>query len=423
MHYFPLNSVIKYDTIKSSTVERGDCVARAVIAAFLSILFYLTNLLNGGTPPTPTPVNEAQYSYSILGQTGEILAERAVLRRTPDNHSEIVGTVQQNEPLLILDEREDWYKVRSTPQLVGWLPKYALSLSPVDKKEPGKLVLGYYSGDQAAYESLLSQGTQLTGIVPFGWRLTAEGELVNEFHPERIGRGLYFAGNQELGTYVQLKLPPDAGELKKHSFTAIEAMLKEWGLKGVMIDVDEVPYLTQIQLFASVAELREHLAQKGFSTLIALPWQDELDLPSAAAAADYLILKTLDPTATTPGPPASLAELKSLLPRVTEQVPAEKIILGLANVGLNWSGAGLPAVLSYQQVMELAASNGVDIKWDNLSQTPYFQYGQDSELWFENRYSIKHKLELIAEFDLAGVAFLQLGKEDPDMWNMLAKAL
>ncbi len=94
----------------------------------------------------------------------------------------------------------------------------------------------------------------------------------------------------------------------------------------------------------------------------------------------------------------------------------------MANVGLDWPETGQPTVLSHGgEVLELAARRGADIKWDNASQTPYFRYGAGHEVWFENRYSIKHKLELAAEFRLAGVAFMQFGLEDPDVWNVLAE--
>ncbi len=61
-------------------------MGKAVIVAFLSILFYLTNLLGGGQQQLP-PVNEpaVQHSYRVLGQQAIVLPERAVLRHAPDS--------------------------------------------------------------------------------------------------------------------------------------------------------------------------------------------------------------------------------------------------------------------------------------------------------------------------------------------------
>lgn len=402
-------------------------MGKAVIAAFLTILFYLTNLLSGGQQLPPVNAPAGQHSYSVLGQRGQILAERAILRSTPDNQGEVAGTVKQGEMLLILDELADWYKIRLDSQIEGWLPKYAVSLTKVEKTALNKIILGYYSGDQRAYESLLAQGPQLTGIVPLGWRLISDGTLLNEFEPERIGRGLYFAGNQKLATYAYLELPSDPGalfasaELRRRSFAAIGDAISEWGLKGVLLDMGDVSK-AQKQLFAFVTDLRAHLREQDLLTLIALPWDEELDLTAAAEAADLIVVKTADLAATTPGPPAPAARLRNMLSKIVEQTAPEKVILGLANIGLDWPEVGQPALLSHGEVLELAARQGADIKWDTQSQTPYFQYGAGHEVWFENRYSIKHKLELAAEFDLAGIAFMQLGQEDPDVWNVLARA-
>lgn len=403
-------------------------MGKAVIAAFLSILFYLTSLLNGGQQLPPVNAPEGQHSFSVLGQNGRVLAERAILRRIPDNQGEVVGTVKQNESLLILDERLDWYHVRLNSQQMGWLPKYALSLAPVEKEESNKIILGYYTGDQHAYESLLSRGAQLTGIAPLGWQLTPDGVLLNRFNPEKIGRGLYFAGNQELSTYAYLELPQNtsvllnSAELQLSSLEAIEAALAEWGLKGIILNVADIPAAEQERLFTFVTQLTTRLKQKDLFTFLALSWDTELNLALAAEAADLIIIETANLRATAPGPPASVAKLKAMLPSILEQIPKEKVILAFSNVGLNWAEGEYPDLLSYTQVMQLAANKGVDIKWDTQSQTPYFQYGDGHELWFENRYSIKYKLELISEFELAGIAFLQLGQEDPDVWNVLANS-
>ncbi|HHY15804.1 MAG TPA: SH3 domain-containing protein [Firmicutes bacterium] len=400
-------------------------MGKAVIVAFLSILFYLTNLLGGGQQQLP-PVNEpaVQHSYGVLGQQAIVLPERAVLRHAPDSQGEIVGTIMQNEAVLILDERAGWYKIKPESQTEGWIPKYAVGLTQVEKSTSEKIILGYYSGEQQAYESLLAQSPQLTGIAPLRWRLTQDGTVLNEFEPEKIGRGLYFAGNQKLGTYAYLGLPPDPEAfldqdvLWADSFAAIENAITEWGLKGVLLDSGA---LTQKRLFDFASGLRTHLREQGLLTLLALEWEQELDWAAAAEGADLIIVNTADLTAAAAGPLASTADVREMLSSIVQKTAPEKIILGLANVGLDWSETGQPTVLSHGEVLELAARRGADIKWDNASQTPYFRYGAGHEVWFENRYSIKHKLELAAEFRLAGVAFMQFGLEDPDVWNVLAE--
>ncbi len=110
--------------------------------------------------------------------------------------------------------------------------------------------------------------------------------MLNEFEPEKIGRGLYFAGNQKLGTYAYLGLPPpdpeaflDQDVLWADSFAAIENAITEWGLKGVLLDSGAI---TQTRLFDFASGLRTHLREQGLLTLLALEWEQELDWAAAA---------------------------------------------------------------------------------------------------------------------------------------------
>ena len=80
-------------------------------------------------------------------------------------------------------------------------------------------------------------------------------------------------------------------------------------------------------------------------------------------------------------------------------------------------------MLSHEQVMDLAARQGAKIRWDSVSMTPYFHYGNGHEVWFENRYSMKYKLELVAKYNLAGAALGNLGQEDPEIWDSAAELL
>ncbi len=129
------------------------------------------------------------------------------------------------------------------------------------------------------------------------------------------------------------------------------------------------------------------------------------------------------PELTEPGPSAAQPELDRMLAEVTQAVQAGKIILALPTSGLDWPRAGQARVLSHAEVMELAAAQGAKIRWDSASLTPYFQYGNGREVWFENRYSLKQKLELVSKYKLAGTALVNLGQEDPAVWESAAALL
>src|SRR5690606_35712421 len=108
-------------------------------------------------------------------------------------------------------------------------------------------------------------------------------------------------------------------------------------------------------------------------------------------------------------------------------VPADKLVLGLAGYGYDWpvsrEGSEWAQALTHAQVMarlEEARRRdpSVTLQWDPRAHVPYFTYG-DRIVYFENADSLSHKLELVRDRGLAGVALWRLGQEDPALWSLL----
>ncbi|HBN95772.1 MAG TPA: hypothetical protein DDZ66_05690, partial [Firmicutes bacterium] len=154
-------------------------------------------------------------------------------------------------------------------------------------------------------------------------------------------------------------------------------------------------------------------------TMVALPWDATIEFKAAARAVDYIVLESARAsTDQQSGPLTSIAEMEAMLQEITHLVHPDKIILAVSTGGLHWSRTGIPSALSHQEVLELAAREGASVKWDTNSKAPYFQYGAGREVWFENRYSVKYKLDLIKEYNLGGLALRDLGQEDSDIWTL-----
>lgn len=125
-----------------------------------------------------------------------------------------------------------------------------------------------------------------------------------------------------------------------------------------------------------------------------------------------------------PGPIASDRWVRDVVKYSVKNISPEKILLGIAGYGFDWeAGQRSPRYLSYVQAMDIAASRGVSVKWDNVGKVPYFNYwndkGLEHQVWFENASSLSHKLDTVDEYKLGGIAIWRLGLEDPEMWNVL----
>lgn len=398
---------------------------RGAVIAVLSMLFYFSTLLGGSTPESVQTLvpPEQQEAYESFGQMGELTMESVTVRGEPSGQAAAVGVLNNDsQQVLVLDKQDGWYKVHVSSGPTGWVPEHALTIRAAEPKQWDRLILGFYEPGKAAYATLLEHAGQLSATVPLGWSLDSYGSVTTEFDPQEMGRSLYFAGNQELQTFghVQVSANPSRlladAYLQERTIEQLENLVEEWGLKGVLLNFSYPPGSEQHELYSFVARVRERLAARGKNTLISLPWQEGLDYAAASLASDYLVLQAFSaPSA--PGPESSFDYLEQLLSNLTQVVDSRKIILALRTSGRKWPRTGTDQVISHSEVMELAATYSAKVRWDASSLTPYFHYGDGREVWFENRYSLKHKLELVSKFDLAGAALVNLGQEDPEIWS------
>jgi spore germination protein YaaH len=330
--------------------------------------------------------------------------------------------------ITILDESDNWYKIRPSIGVDGWVPNYAVNIEKVERTAPAQELLGFYLGGELGYNSLLENGAKLTGIASRGWKLDSYGGLTvtSDFDHEEVGRSLYFAGNQEMDTYANISINANptrllsTAALSEKSINQILDMLREWGLKGVLIDVTYIPGEEQGQLFAFLGKLAERLRPQGLKINVALPWATTIDYEAASQSVDYIILKyASDPSGAKPGPAEPLPQVEAMLEEITSFMSADKVILSISTGGINWSRLGVPVSLTHQEILEMAAREGASVRWDADSKTPYFQYGAGQEVWFENRYSLKYKIDLVKKYNLGGLALKDLGQEDADVWTHL----
>ena len=130
------------------------------------------------------------------------------------------------------------------------------------------------------------------------------------------------------------------------------------------------------------------------------------------------------------GPPMAVAPL-NMVRRVVEyavsEIPAEKILLGIPNYGYDWPlpyerGTTRARTINNKEAVQLAIDFGVEIRFDETAQSPYFrywQYGIQHEVWFEDIRSIKGKFDLIQEFGLLGSGYWQLMNFFKANWLMM----
>lgn len=154
-----------------------------------------------------------------------------------------------------------------------------------------------------------------------------------------------------------------------------------------------------------------------------------IDYRLLGEAANYAMLMTYE-WGYSQGPPMAVAPI-NMVRRVVDYavsvIPSQKLILGMPNYGYDWPlpyerGVTRARSLGTLEAVKLAVDYGVDIRFDETAQSPYFrywQYGIQHEVWFEDVRSIKAKFDLIKEYNLYGAGYWQLMRFFRANWLMM----
>ena len=133
------------------------------------------------------------------------------------------------------------------------------------------------------------------------------------------------------------------------------------------------------------------------------------------------------------GPPMAVAPINKVhevLDYAIKEIPPNKIFMGIPNYGYNWPlpyvrGETVAKSISNVGAVDLARDVGAEIKYDEVSQAPYFYYtdekGIEHVVWFEDARSIYAKLMLIYEYGFVGVSYWNIMKFYPQNWLVLSQ--
>jgi len=216
-------------------------------------------------------------------------------------------------------------------------------------------------------------------------------------------------------------------------------VMGEKGYRGVDIDFEFILAQDRDAFTAFVGSVAEAMRGVGYHTSVALAPKTSADQPgllyegkdyrAIGELADHVLLMTYE-WGYTYGPPMAVAPINQVR-RVVEyaltEIPAEKIDLGIPNYGYDWPlpferGVTKATTIGNVQAVRIAVGNGAEIQFDNVAESPYFNYvsgGVEHEVWFEDVRSLNAKFDLIAEYNLRGCGYWQIMQWFRANWLLL----
>ncbi|AIG24861.1 glycoside hydrolase family 18 [Brevibacillus laterosporus] len=323
-------------------------------------------------------------------------------------------------------------------------------------------VLGFYTEAEEPYPgslpTLSAQHEQLSTIVPFWHKLDDKNpgylqttlpkeeqqKIIDRAHANQVQVYLLvhnlFYGSIQKGKDVArdiLRNPKN----QRYFLRNLEREVLSMGYDGINLDIENLYLEDKFAFTQLVKNVTELMHRYGKTVTVCVPantgdersnvWSPWFDYKLLGRYADRLVIMAYDEhnPRTKPGPVASIQWAEDTVRYALSQgVPAQKILLGVAGYGWNWNSSGEKAEYqSYKSLMEQSKTHGATLNWDQERLSPHMQYmdeaGNMHIVWFENSFSTRSKLDLIEKYDLAGIALWRLGLEDPTIWDNLSNQI
>ena len=208
-------------------------------------------------------------------------------------------------------------------------------------------------------------------------------------------------------------------------------------LAGVTVDFENVMAKDRQHYILFMQTLHQSLLAHHLLTMICLPEKsrstggiDAYDYAKLGQASDLVMLITYDEHVPggKPGPIAALFNDDRVIKFALQQIPPQKILLGVADYGYDWSLSSNSGVeVSMAQTAALAQTYHAKITLDPSSQTPTFSYtdttGAKHVVWSEDRKSLQQVMNLVNVYGLKGISVWHLGAENQEFWDAVQATL
>ena len=215
----------------------------------------------------------------------------------------------------------------------------------------------------------------------------------------------------------------------------------KYDIDGINVDFENMKQEDKDMYSRFIIELTPRLKEIGLVTSVDVTapdggetWSLCFDRHVIGDVADYIVFMAYDEygsSSTTAGTTAGYDWVKLNLNKFlqTEEIESSKIILGIPFYTRIWttdsSGETTSKTVSMKNIDEVIPEDA-ERKWDEDLKQYYVEYTEDGnkkQMWIENIESLREKVSLVKENNLAGIGSWQKGMETDDVWQMLKEEL
>ena len=375
--------------------------------------------------------------------------------------SKTVDRVKKGSYVIVISENKGYTRVRTENGKLGYIKTKKIANTVTVREEikdskqiEGKvnLVWDYYSEYATAPDR---SGTTMDGVnvvSPAFFYLNSNGELETNIGSSgqayiewahsngyKVWPMVQNAGNNMIN--ITSELLNDYNNRQKFIEELIDACI-EYKLDGINMDFENMKQEDKDMYSRLIIELTPRLKDIGLVTSVDVTapdgsetWSLCFDRNVIGDVADYIVFMAYDEYGVSSDKPGTTAgydwvnlSLNKFL--TTEEIESEKIILAIPLYTRLWTVNNSGKVIKQPAVpiksIESVLPSDINKTWNDTLKQYYVEY-QDGQytkkMWIEDEKSLKEKISLINDKNLAGVASWQKGYEYDNFWTFLKENL
>lgn len=398
-----------------------------------------------------------EYTYATL-------SKKTAVRYQGGRKSPILEVLSAGQQVTILEEMENWSKVKTSTSLIGYVENKFLTDKCIGQRvcgtdfeeitynnvtKDGTINLAFHQVfdevDGNYLEGAVSPAKAVNVVSPTWFRLCD-----NNGGFTSIATTSYVNKAHELGIEVwALITDVDSADLYGVTIDFVEllsssanrralidglmAQVDAYGLDGINIDFEKVKNPAGSHFVQFLRELSIETRKRGVvlsvDNFVPSEYTAHYNRKEQGIVADYVIIMGYDEHYVgggVAGSNASISFVENGIANTKEVVPAEKIINAIPFYTRVWESGpnGLTAAtLTMASQQSWIASTGASPVWlDEFCQN-YVEYQSGETLyqcWLEDTESIRVKLQVMQNQGIKGVASWKLGIEDRAVWDVIA---
>ena len=394
------------------------------------------------------------YDTAVLKKTGQVRVRGGV-------KSQIITEAAAGETVDVLETMEKWSRVRTSDGYIGYVENRKLEageqVAPVSTFEApvytsismdGKVRLGFHQVTRPegnnTLESYVSNARGMNVIVPTWFNVVsgdgtytslASRDYVDKAHDMglKVWAMVENVSTQESIKNLNTKTLMSSTSTRKKLIEKLMNEADTYGFDGFNLDFESLKAEAGPHYVQFIREMSVACRNKGLvlsvDNYVPSSYTAFYNRREQGIVADYVIVMGYDEhyAGGEAGSVSSIPYVREGIENTLKEVPKEKVINAVPFYTRVWTvneGKTSSKAYGISDARQWVEENQVELSWDKLLGQYYGETVSGSGqqyIWMEEEDSMKLKIDLIKEFDLAGVACWKLGFEPADIWDIVSE--